>query len=357
MGLYRQRGSEFWWMSVSQNGRRIRRSTGTSNKKLAEKIYAKVKTQLIEGKWFGLDESKVRTLKELADRYIKERSPLKSPQSYRRDEGVFKHMLSFFGDCLLADITPRAVNDYKNMRLQLVDGQTVKKELGILRNALNVAIKEWEWVQNNPVSRISLPKDPPGRVRFLTQEEIGRLIDCANNWFKPVIIVAVYTGLREGNIISLTWEKINLFKRSIVLSASEMKNDESLCIPINDTLFETLKDLQKVRYLDSNLVFMRNGRPLYKKLIERALKKACKQARITDFRFHDLRHTFASMLVESGVDLYTVQKLLGHKDGRMTQRYAHLTQDKLIRAVKVLDNSHNFVIVREGERGVEPVTP
>ena len=102
---------------------------------------------------------------------------------------------------------------------------------------------------------------------------------------------------------------------------------------------------------------MRNGRPLYPKLVERAMKKACRQAGIADFRFHDLRHTSASMLVEGGVDLYTIQKLLGHKDGRMTQRYAHLTQNRLINAVKVLDGSHNFAIVRRREKGCGAVTP
>ena len=357
MGLYRQKGSKIWWMSVSQGGKRIRRSTGTSDKKLAEKIYAKVKTQLVEGKWFNFGESRIRTLKELVDRYLKERSALKSPSSFRRDKVVFKHVLGFFGDCLLADVTAKAANDYKGMRLRQVDGQTVKKEVATLRNVLNVAVKEWEWLQDNPVSRVSLPKDPPGRVRFLTREEIDRLIDCAGNWFRPVIIVAAHTGLRVGNIISLTWEKVDLFKRLIVFSASEMKNNEPLCIPINNTLFETFKDLQKVRHLNSNLVFVRNGKPLYQRLIGKALKNACRQAGITDFRFHDLRHTFASMLVEGGVDLYTVQRLLGHKDGKMTQRYAHLTQSRLINAVKVLDGSHNFVIARGEEKGCGAITP
>lgn len=358
MSLYRQKGSNMWWISIYHDGKRVRQSTDTEDKKLAEKIHAKVKTLLVEGKWFDVDQGQSRTLGELIERYLKERSRHKSLQSHQRDEGIFKHMISFFGDCPLAEITSKRVNAYKNMRLSRVDGQTVKKELSTLRNAFNIAFKEWEWVKENPVSRVSMPKDPPRRVRYLTDEEIDRLLDCSEKWFKPVLVLAINTGLRQGNIISLIWDKVNLFKRVIVLDASEMKNEEGLGIPINDTLFEVLKDLYKVRHLTSNLLFMRNGRPLYKGLLDRALKRACQKAGITNFRFHDLRHTFASSLVQSGVDLYTIQRLLGHKDGRVTQRYAHLAQEKLIKAVKVLDrNSHNLVIAEGKEKGVSPVTP
>lgn len=160
--------------------------------------------------------------------------------------------------------------------------------------------------------------------------------------------------MRQGNIISLTWDRVDMFRKVITLEAGMTKNEESLGIPISDTLFETFKDLQKVRNLNSNLVFMWNGKPLYKGLLERALRRGCKMAGITDFRFHDLRHTIASLLVQSGVDLYTVQKLMGHKDSRMTQRYAHLTQEKLRHAIKNLDCVRHIYATTEGktERGI-----
>lgn len=253
----------------------------------------------------------------------------------------------------MADITPSRLNEYKNVRLLKVNGQTIKKELGVLKSAFSMAIREWEWVKDNPVSRIRMPKDPPGRIRFLSREEIERLLDCSENWFKPVLIMAIHTGLRQGNIMPLTWDKIDLFRRIILLEADKMKNEENLGIPISDTLFETLKDLYKVRHLNSKLVFLKNGKPLYEVLLRRALGRACRKAGITDLRFHDLRHTFASLLVQAGVDLYIVQRLLGHKDGRMTQRYSHLSQGKLIGAVKLLDNSRNIygtVEVQEKEK-------
>ena len=216
----------------------------------------------------------------------------------------------------------------------MVDPQTVVKELGVLRNAFNVAIKEWEWCKENPVSRVSMPKLPQVRVRYLSVEEISRLIENADEWFKAVLTCAVHTGMRQGNIVSLTWDKVDLFRREILLNKT--KNEERQVLPINETLMKTLIQLNRVRLIGCELVFHVSGKPLYRKQIQRALRKACKKVGIGDLRFHDLRHCFASLLIQSGEDLYTIQKLLGHKDGRMTQRYAHLTQGKLASAVNNL---------------------
>ena len=349
MGLYRQSGSKIWWIGVSHKGRRVRKSTGTTDKRLAEAIRAKAKTRLVEGTWFDIDESKLRTLKEMIEKYLSERSTTKSPASYKRDVSCFKHIINHFNDCVLADITPSKINDYKQARLAVADPQTVVKELSVLRNAFNVAIKEWEWCKDNAVSKVSMPKVPQGRVRFLTVQDIQNLLAHAEEWFKPVMLFAIHTGFREGDIITLTWEQVDFFKRRIILDKT--KNDEHHTVPINDTLFEVLKNLNKVMLIDCNLVFHHNGKPLYRIQIHRALKKACERAKIADFRFHDLRHTFATLLINEGVDLYTVQKLLGHKDGRMTQRYAHLTHEKFVSAVNQLDRiSHNSVIVNEGKK-------
>jgi integrase len=242
------------------------------------------------------------------------------------------------------------------MRLQEANPQTVVKELSVLRNAFNVAIREWEWCKDNPVSRVSMPKLPQGRARHLNSQDIKNLIDNAESWFKPILVVAVLTGMRLGNIMSLLWDEVDMSKKVIVLEKT--KNGKRLAIPINDTLLETFKNLNKVRLLNCKQVFHRNGKPLYQKQVERALKRACKKAGIKDFRFHDLRHTFASLLIQSGEDFYTVQKLLGHRDGRMTQRYAHLSQEGLSSATKKLDRiCHSSVIVDDKKKGKKAVNP
>lgn len=356
LGLYRQKGSKIWWMNLTLDGTRIRRSTGTSDKKLAEAILAKVMTLHLEGKWFDLDQARLRTLEELRDRYLKERSSRKAKLSQVRDRGCFCHLLAFFGNCSLADITSRKINEYKEHRLTHVSSQSVVKELGILRNAFNVAIKEWEWCKDNPVSRISMPKLPQGRVRHLDKKGLNDLLSASESWFRPIVLTAVYTGMRQGNILSLTWKQVDLQGRYITLE--ETKNGERQLIPMHEELSRVFMGLSKVRLLGSDLVFHRDGRPLKKMTVSRALKRACSIAGIEDFRFHDLRHTFASLLIEAGEELYTVQRLLGHKDGRMTQRYAHMKYEKLARAVSSLGGlCHNFVIVGDEKRGHIAVTP
>lgn len=225
------------------------------------------------------------------------------------------------------------------------------KELGLMKAAFNVAIKEWEWLDSNPVSKVKLGKPGKGRVRFLTQAEFDRLIGNSDDWLKPLVIIARYTGLRMGNVLKLTWEQVNLFKREIIIG--ETKNGETIGLPVCDTLFETLKSLNKVRAIKSKDVFpAKFSYGAFQRRVQRAFKTACKVSGIENFRWHDLRHDFASMLVQRGVDIYTVQILLGHKDGRMTKRYAHLSTKNLQSAISVLDNpdfDYNLTTVGHSE--------
>jgi integrase len=355
MGLYRQKRSKVWWMSLTHNGKRIRQSTETTDKKLAAAILAKVRTLIVEGKWFETEQLKYRTLQEFIDKYVKERSSHKAPKSYVRDKNCFKHLQDFFGVCTLAEINPGRVNEYKQKRLEVADPQTVVKELGLLKAAFNVAIKEWEWCKDNPVTKVSMPQVPPGRVRYLTSVELNSLLDNAEDWFRPILITAVHTGMRKGNLLSLSWDQVDLTRKVIILEKT--KNRDRLAIPINDTLYKTLMDLRKIVPINK-LVFHREGKPLYSKLLSRALTRALKKSGIENFRFHDIRHTFASLLVQNKTDLFVVQKLLGHRDSRMTQRYAHLAHERLAAAVCNLDEiCHSSVIPEETKKELQVATP
>ncbi|HEX8949033.1 MAG TPA: site-specific integrase [Dissulfurispiraceae bacterium] len=171
-------------------------------------------------------------------------------------------------------------------------------------------------------------------------------------WLKPFVIIALETGLRLTNLCNLLWSEVNLFNGMITIDAEKMKNRDFIGIPLTDAAFTTLKELQKIRSL-SDHVFHDNGEKLYDRKVQRAFKMALKAAEIEDFHFHDLRHTFASFHVQSGTDLFVVQKLLGHKDGRMTQRYAHLSADYLKAAVRRLNGSvTNLLHSPEKEKGV-----
>jgi integrase len=320
-------------MSFVYSGKQYQKTTRTENKKQAQRIHDKVKYEIAEGIWFDRLPGEDKTFKEMMEKFEEEHA------SKKRSAATFKEYIkklnSFFGDCTVSKISPPMINEFKNKRRsEGVTGATINRHLATLRKAFNLAINEWEWVKENPVLRVSVEKEPPGRVRYLSEEEFDRLYDACPEWLKPIVLTAKHTGMRRENILSLKWEQVDLFRRVITLEHT--KNDERHGIPLNDTLLQMFLSLSKVRHLHSSYVFCHeNGKRFYE--IKKGFKKALKKAGIEDFRFHDLRHCFASSLVQKGVDLYQVQRLLGHKSNAMTQRYAHLAPENLRNAVLKLD--------------------
>lgn len=354
MGLYRRNKS--WWYSIVINGKRIQASLKTENRKLAERIYAKVFTEIQEGKWFE-NQARRKTLKEMTERFEKEYTEQKDYYQKARDKSIFKNVSTFLGEnCTLGDIEHR-IGDYEHhRRSEGAKPATILKELGLLRRMFNVARKQWKWKIPNPVSDIELPKVQNGRIRYLSKEEFKELVSALDvaeeKWLKPFVIIALETGLRLSNICNLMWHEVNLFSRMLIIEAEKMKNNEHMGLPLTDKAYTTLEGLQKVRSISKH-VFHDSGQTLYDRKVQRAFRKALEAAKINDFHFHDLRHTFASLHVQSGTDLFVVQKLLGHRDSRMTQRYAHLSNDYLREAVRKLNGSvTNLLHAPEKEAGV-----
>jgi integrase len=336
MGLIK-RGQK-WWIQLRQDNRLVRISTGTSNKKLAQEIEAKTKTELVEGKYFDKGQGNKKTFKDMADKYMTEYAIEKPRDSKRRDQTSLKHLLPVFANKYLSQITPNRINTYKiQRRNEGASAYSINHELAFAKHAFNLAIKEWEWIKDNPFTKVSMEKLPSGRVKYLEQDEFNRLYETCDDILKPIVLIAVNTGMRQDNILSLTWKQVDLNRGVITLEHT--KNGERLCLPMNDKVKILLTELKKVRHINSDYVFHdKTGSKLSASTVQHSFHRACKEAGIQDFRFHDLRHTFASWLVQSGVDLYTVQKLLGHQTGDMTRRYAHLAPDNLRTAVSALNS-------------------
>jgi integrase len=179
-------------------------------------------------------------------------------------------------------------------------------------------------------------KENNQRLRFLSGDEIDRLIDACSPHLKPIVEVALHTGMRRGELLSLTWEQI----RNKQIYLTETKSGKARQIPINDRLAHLLRELRQKNQLKSPYVFcFPNGERI--RHIKNGFLGACRRAGLEDFHFHDLRHTFASHLVMNGVGLKAVQELLGHADMKMTMRYAHLSHEHLREAVSVLNKLGN----------------
>jgi site-specific recombinase XerD len=333
MGLVKR--GEVWWMNFMFQGRRIRRSTGTTNRPLAGSILAKVQIQLVEGQYFDSLEERTRTFKELMDRF--EREHLVKLASRDTCRVFVKHFRQFFGDRTLAQITPRLIVEFKRSRSAVgVKAATINRELTCLKKAFNLAKREWEWCRDNPVSRVSAEKGANKRDRWLTEDEERRLLGVSPCWLRELVVFALHSGMRLGEILALTWTGVDLFRRTVTVFRS--KNGERRTVPMNQTVIALLKEKAKVRLLKTELVFpSRTGTSLDPNHLRRALRIAITRADLQDVHFHDLRHTFATRLVQSGVDLYKVQRLLGHKSPIMTQRYAHHYPESLRDGVEIFD--------------------
>ena len=329
-----------WWMYFTYRGKFIRKSTGTKNTKRAEKIHSKVVTEMEEGRWFDRQPGEKITFKEMMEKYMVEHSEPKKA-SAERDRSSLTHLLPYFKEYLISGITPSLINKYKTKRRgEGASPCTVNREMALMKHAFSLAIKEWEWVRENPVRKVSMEKEGASRDRWLTREEEERLLTASPGWLNEIIMLAIETGCRRGEILSLEWKDVDLFKRTVTVLGE--KTEERRVIPLTQKAFELLKTKERgrsnVRPLKGDFVFTHPARRKVNfHTLRTAFEAAVGKAKIEGFRFHDLRHTFASRLAQSGTDPYTIQRLMGHKSFVTTQRYAHHYSESLRKGIAALD--------------------
>ena len=221
-----------------------------------------------------------------------------------------------------------------------VSAYTVKNELTVLKHMLRLA-RRWGYLDRVP--QIDMPKQPEGRLRYLSEAEIARLLDaCAqsrNPFLTCIVILAINTGMRKAEILHLQWEHIDLgadygFNARITLY--QTKSGKPRGLPLNQAAIQALMTLEPDAAKRTGFVFKKRNGEFWGQ-IRTAFETAVKKAALPDFRFHDLRHTAASHMLMRGRSLKEVQEILGHSDFKMTLRYAHLSPAHLRTAVEALD--------------------
>lgn len=335
MGLYRRENGTFH-LTITYKNRRIQRSTGTANKRKAERIYAQVLADVHEGQWFKI-ESKHRTFEELRERYMSDYAiPNKAPRTVLKDIDTFNQLAKYLAGYVLADITPQSIAGYKKYRRDMsIKVSTLAKELELLRAALNVALREWDWLDVTPFAKVRIEQPKNGTYRWLTIEEADTLLSKCGDWIREIVQLALNTGMRQNEILSLKWRDVNLDRGTLTIV--ESKNGEQRTLPLNKAVMAVLEAKGKIRHI-SGLVFpSQAGTKINPGNLRRAFNSARDKSGIDHVRFHDLRHTFATRLVQAGVDLYAVKELLGHKSIKMTMRYAHHYPESLRYGVDILD--------------------
>jgi integrase len=299
----------------------------------AKKWAQQTESAIREGRHFKTAEAKKHTLGEMIDRYLRDVLPHRK-KGQQKQKSLLEWWKEALGPYALAEVTPALIAECRD---QLLNGTTyrgtqrspatVVRYMAALSVVFNLAVNEWEWLEVSPMAKVKKPKEPRGRVRFLDQEERERLLDACHKsrsrLLYPIVVLAISSGMRQGEILGLTWKDVDFIRRRVVLH--ETKNDERRAVPVTGLAHELLQELSKVRRIDSHLVFPGNN-PEKPVDFRHDWEKALKEAKIEDFRFHDLRHTAASYLAMNGATLAEIAEVLGHKTLQMVKRYAHLSE-------------------------------
>jgi integrase len=233
---------------------------------------------------------------------------------------------------LLSKIAVRHIEEYKRMRLDKVKTGTINRELASLKHMFTIAEKLGKFDGKNPVKQVKFFQERQYVMKILDREEINRLIDAAAGHLKPILIIAVSTGMRKGEIFNLRWSDIDFVDHYIHIKKT--KSNVMRKVPMNGVVATTLKNIER----KSEFIFPSFWSKKHKHIMEvfRLFKAACKKAGIRDLRFHDLRHTAATLMVTGGIPLVTVSQILGHATIHMTMKYAHPTPEDKRKAVNVL---------------------
>lgn len=350
MAIYQR--EDIWYIDYYAGGARHKEAVGP-RKKDAEAALGKIKNDIREGRWFP---RKVRVVpfEDLADEYERLAKVKKSFDSSKK--GHLRVIREYFKGRLLSTLTTLDVERFKNDRMETPTkshrprcGTTVNRELATLRAMLYKGVR-WEMIEKNPAARIKMFPESPGRNNFLTVAEAGRLLDACLPHLRPIVLCALETGMRQGEILGLKWADIR--NGQIYLTGDRTKNGKSREVPVSQRLAEELTRLRNRRRTVSDLVFQpprerktrkKGGDGERGKLyvvtgpmtdIACAWEAAREKAGIDPgFHFHDLRHTFASHQKMAGTDDYTLMDIMGHSDFAMMKRYAHLTPEHKRKAI------------------------
>lgn len=310
----------------------------------AKKWIQDTESAIRDGRHFKTSEAKKHTLAELIDRYIDNVLPLK-PKSEAKQKAQLNWWKEQIGSYNLASVTPALIAEYRD---KLLNTQTIRKDkmnpatvvryLAALSHAFTVAVNEWGWLEDSPMRKVTKPKEPRGRVSFLNDKQRDDLLTACkqsdNKYLYTIVVLALSTGMRQGEILNLTWDN-NIDLKEGRITLHDTKNGERRVVPLTGKALDALIELKKIPVIGTSLLFpsgkQRNGKlrhpPSYKPIhIRKAWVTATKNAGIEDFRFHDLRHSCASYLAMNGASLAEIAEVLGHKTLQMVKRYAHLSE-------------------------------
>ena len=311
----------------------------------ARKWAQSVEVAIEERRFKNIAQAKRRTVAELIDRYVETVLPRK-PRSAKTQRQQLLWWREQLGGLTLADLTADLIVDCRDrLSRRTVPGggrispASVNRYLAALSHALTIAVKEYKWLPDSPIRDVAKLTESKPRVRYLSDDERARLLevcrDSESRYLYVVVVLALSTGMRKGEILNLAWDDVDLERSKVVLH--ETKNRERRAVPLAGKAYGLVRGLRESRSNESNLLFPSSDpqRPID---IRKAWETALERAGIKDFRFHDCRHSAASYLAMSGASLPEIAAVLGHKSYEMVKRYSHLSDQHTTSVVERMND-------------------
>ncbi len=351
MSLYRRKDSLYWWVKLppirGQSGP-LQQSTGTSDKRQARQVHDRLAAARWEQDRLG---AKARhSWEEAVVRWLLE---TKHKATHSDDKAKLRWLDPYLGGKFLDEIDRTLIDRIKFDREKIGTAGTTNRYLALIRAILRRACGEWEWIDRVP--RFKLFREAEGRIRSLTPQEFDALRRELPTHLADMAVFSVATGLRQGNVKGLEWKYVDLERKHAWIPGSKHKNGKAHAVPLNEIACAVLhKQLGKhpVR------VFTFRGEPITFQASTKAWTAALKRAGIEDFRWHDLRHTFATWHRQAGTPTHELQKLGGWKTGSMVERYAHVAPEALQGAAARLDalgtDVLGYVLATVKDQGASP---
>lgn len=311
-------------------------TTRTQAKKWAQKMESEIRG----GRYFGLQEDTEKTFAEFVDRYIEKELP-KNPKSYQKYKSQLLWWKQHLGKYFLCHISPPMIAGLRDTLLQettrrqsLRSNSTTNRYLAALSKAFTIAVKEWAWLKENPVLKITRPKENKPREQYLEKEQIAILLEACKKSKCPflyaIVLLSLATGARKGEILGLKWTDLDFTRSTATFHAT--KNGETRTVPLSQAVIDLLKDERRKRAILSEFVFpSQNGKKPAD--IRTAWENTVEQVNLKNICFHSLRHTAASHLGMSGASTLEIAAILGHKTLAMVKRYSHLSVSSTARAL------------------------
>lgn len=311
----------------------------------AKKWQQNTESAIREGRHFKTSAAKKHTFKQLCDRYTREILPQK-PRSIATQKSQIEWWKEKLGSYLLSDLTPSLLTEYRNKILTEENARGEKRSISTanryctaISHCFTTAVKEWEWMQENPMLKISKFKEPKGRTRFLDDDERERLLKVCKESQSPflylLVVLALSTGARKMEILGLKWQDVDLERGLIILH--DTKNGDKRSLPLVSVAKDLMQQHFENRNKNINLIFPAKNlkEPID---IRTPFETALKRAKIKDFKWHDLRHSCASYLAMNGATLAEIAGVLGHKTLAMVKRYSHISDSHTAEVVERMNN-------------------